>query len=91
MVPRETSAILRLVAVSKLDEDGSRQVGSRYFEARNSRVVREAAAKEGQIFAVDGYRFERGDQSSQGIEAAAILGVSVVAGSVVQQPLARRL
>jgi hypothetical protein len=59
----------------------------RYFEARNQGVGVEGAAKRARLSASSAYRFERGDQGSGGLEAAAVLGVSVVAGNVVGQPL----
>ena len=60
----------------------------KYFDARNSGLSVEAACKKARLSPSTGYRFERGEQTSQGIEAAAVLGVSVVAGQVVSQPLA---
>lgn len=75
------------MAVNKLTKTVLGKWG-RYFEARNAGLSVEAACKKARFSPSTGYRFERGDQSSQGIEAAAVLGVVVVAGSVVQQPLA---
>ena len=55
----------------------------KYFDARNAGLSIEAACKKAKFSPSTGYRFERGEQTSQGIEAAAVLGVSVVAGQVV--------
>ena len=60
----------------------------KYFDARNGGLTIEAACKKARFSPSTGYRFERGEQTSQGIEAAAVLGISVVAGQVVSQPLA---
>lgn len=59
----------------------------RYFEARNAGVSVEKAAARARFSASTAYRFERGDQGSEGLEAAAFLGVSMVAGAPVAQPL----
>lgn len=59
----------------------------RYFEARNNGVAVEASARRAKLSASSAYRFERGDPSSGGLEAAAVLGVSLVAGNVVALPL----
>lgn len=59
----------------------------RYFEHRNLGVGVEAAAKKARIASSTAYRFERGDQSSTGIEAANILGITHVGGNLVDQPL----
>lgn len=59
----------------------------RYFVARNGGLGVEAAARRAKLSASSAYRFERGDQGSGGLEAAAVLGVTVVAGQVVAQPL----
>ena len=79
--------IFPAVAVKKINKT---QLGKwqKYFDARNNGESVEKACKKARLSPSTGYRFERGDQSSEGIEAAAILGVSVVAGTVVQQPLA---
>lgn len=58
-----------------------------YFEARNSGVAVAAAAKRARISASSAWRFERGDQSSSGLEAASILGVTSVGGCLVDAPL----
>ena len=58
-----------------------------YFEARNAGVAIEAAARKARLSPSTAYRFERGDPSSGGLEAASILGVSMVAGNLVAQPL----
>jgi len=59
----------------------------RYFEFRNSGIGVEQSARKARLSPSSAYRFERGDQSSGGLEAAAALGVSVVGGQVVAQPL----
>jgi len=59
----------------------------RYFEARNTGLSVEAAAKKARMSVSTAYRFERGDPGSTGLEAAAVLGVSTVCGVVVAQPL----
>ena len=59
----------------------------KYFVARNDGIGIEPAAKKAKLSASTAYRFERGDPGSGGLEAAAVLGVNVVAGSVVAQPL----
>jgi hypothetical protein len=59
----------------------------KYFAARDQGLSAEAAAKRAKLSASSAYRFERGDQSSGGLEAASVLGVSVVAGNLVAQPL----
>ncbi len=55
----------------------------RYFEARDQGLSAEAAARRAKLSASSAYRFERGDQSSGGLEAAAVLGVSVVGGMLL--------
>ena len=59
----------------------------KYFAARNSGVGVEQAAKRARLSVSTAYRFERGDQSSSGLEAASILGVNSVAGNLVDAPL----
>ena len=59
----------------------------KYFELRNSGVGVEPAARRARLSASSAYRFERGDPGSGGLEAAAVLGVSSVAGELVAQPL----
>ena len=59
----------------------------RYFDARNDGLTVERAAGKARMSASTAYRFERGEQSSTGLEAAAILGISIVAGNLVAQPL----
>ena len=59
----------------------------RYFDARNDGLTVERAAGKARMSASTAYRFERGEQSSTGLEAAAILGISMVAGMPVAQPL----
>ena len=62
----------------------------RYFEYRNNGMSTDAAAKKARIASATAYRFERGDQSSSGIEAAAILGVTMVGGAVVAEQLSEQ-
>lgn len=60
---------------------------TRYFEHRNSGHGIEASARKANLGVSTAYRFERGDQTSGGLEAAAILGITNVAGNLVDQPL----
>jgi hypothetical protein len=59
----------------------------KYFAARNDGIGIEQAAKKARLSASTAYRFERGDPGSSGLEAAATLGVNMVAGNLVAQPL----
>jgi len=59
----------------------------KYFTARNSGLSVEAASTRARLSVSSAYRFERGDQSSSGLVAAAELGVSTVAGLLVDAPL----
>ena len=59
----------------------------KYFEARNSGLGVEQSARKARLSASTAYRFERGDPGSGGLEAAAVLGISMVAGNLVAQPL----
>lgn len=59
----------------------------RYFEHRNAGLNVEAAARRARIAASTAWRFERNDPGSGGIEAANILGISVVAGNLVATPM----
>lgn len=59
----------------------------RYFTARNTGLSVEAAAKKARISLSSAWKFERGDQTSSGIEAAATLGIRTVAGAHIDQPL----
>lgn len=58
-----------------------------YFDARNAGLGVEQAARRARMAVTTAYRFERGDQGSSGLEAAATLGVSSVAGMLVDAPL----
>jgi hypothetical protein len=58
-----------------------------YFTARNEGIGIEAAARKARLSASTAYRFERGDPGSGGLEAAATLGINMVAGNLVAQPL----
>ena len=59
----------------------------KYFAARNQGLGVSEAARRGRLSNATAYRFERGDPGSGGLVAAAELGVSMVAGQVVAQPL----
>lgn len=59
----------------------------RYFKAREEGLSVERAAAKARLSPSTAYRFERQDPSSTGLEAAAILGISMVAGNPVAQPL----
>ena len=59
----------------------------RYFDARDQGLAVEKAAQKARISASSAWRFERGDQTSSGLEAAAILGRHMVGGEMVTQPL----
>lgn len=59
----------------------------RYFDARNLGLGVEAAARKANVAPSTAYRFERGDPTSGGLEAASILGIDTVAGVVVDKPL----
>ena len=59
----------------------------RYFDARNQGISVEQAARKARLSPSTAYRFERGDNSSGGLEAAAILGITMVGGNLVAQPL----
>jgi hypothetical protein len=60
----------------------------KYFDARNSGLGVEAAARRARLGVSSAYRFERGDQgSSGGLVAAAELGVVQVGGVLVDAPL----
>ena len=58
-----------------------------YFAARNAGHPVEAAAKKARISPSTAFRFERGDQSSSGLKAAELLGVTQVAGAYISEPL----
>ena len=60
---------------------------AKYFELRNEGQAVEASARKARLSASTAYRFERGDPSSGGLEAASIMGISMVAGNLVSQPL----
>jgi len=59
----------------------------RYFHERNLGIGVDQSARKARIAPATAYRFERGDPTSQGLEAASILGVNTVAGMLVGQPL----
>ena len=59
----------------------------RYFDARDNGISVEAAAVKAKISPSSAWRFERGDQSSTGLEAAAALSRHMVGGQMVAQPL----
>jgi hypothetical protein len=58
-----------------------------YFDARNTGVGVEQSARKARLSASAAYRFERNDPTSGGLEAAATLGVTTVAGNLVDTPL----
>ncbi len=59
----------------------------RYFDARDEGLAVAAAARRARISESTAYRFERNDPTSGGLEAASILGVTMVAGNLVAQPI----
>lgn len=59
----------------------------RYFAARNEGLGVEQACRRSRISKSVAYKFERNDPSSSGLEAAQILGVTFVAGNLVDAPL----
>lgn len=59
----------------------------RYFDAREAGLGIAAAARRARISESTAYRFERGDPTCGGLEAASILGISMVAGNLIAQPL----
>lgn len=59
----------------------------RYFNARNDGYNVETSARRARIAPSTAWRFERNDPSSTGLEAAAVLGVTVVAGNLIAAPL----
>ena len=65
--------------MKKVDLDRWRK----YFDARNGGVGVEQSAKKARLSVSSAYRFERGDQASSGLEAAATLGVTTVGGALV--------
>lgn len=69
--------------MKKVDLDRWRK----YFDLRNSGVGVEQAAAKARLSSSTAYRFERGDPSSSGLEAASLLGINMVAGNIVAQPL----
>jgi hypothetical protein len=58
-----------------------------YFEHRNTGLGVREAARKARLSESTAYRFERQDPTSGGLEAASILGISLVAGNLVAQPL----
>jgi hypothetical protein len=61
----------------------------RYFDARDRGLSVDKSANIARLDPSTCYRFERGDQTSTGLEAASILGVTTVAGNLVDQPLSK--
>ena len=59
----------------------------KYFDARNEGFGTEQSARKARLSPSTAYRFERGDPGSGGLEAAAILGINMVGGNLVAQPL----
>lgn len=62
---------------------------ARYFKFRNDGSSTEQAAKKARISSAAAYRFESGDPSSSGVEAATVLGVEVVGGNLVEKPYSK--
>jgi hypothetical protein len=60
---------------------------ARYFEARDAGLSITASARRARISESAAYSFERGDQTSGGLTAASELGISMVAGNLVAQPI----
>lgn len=60
---------------------------SKYFTARNSGLSVDASASRARLSVSSAYRFERGDQASSGLVAAAELGITTVNGLLVDAPL----
>ena len=58
-----------------------------YFDARDQGLAAIAAARKARLSESTAFRFERGDPTSGGLEAAAILGRQMVGGNLVAQPL----
>ena len=58
-----------------------------YFDLRNQGIGVEAAARKARLSNSTAYRFERGDQSSSGLEAAQVLGVNMIDGNYIEAPL----
>lgn len=58
----------------------------RYFAARNGGLGVRAAARKSGVSESSAFRFESGDPSCSGVEAAAVLGVVSVGGVVVEAP-----
>ena len=61
-----------------------------YFEARNGGKSVEQACRASRISKSVAYAFERNDPRSTGLEAASVLGVAMVAGQLVEQPLSEQ-
>lgn len=59
----------------------------KFFAARNDGLSVERAAKQARLSRSAAYGFERNDPRSSGLEAAAKLGISMVAGNLVDKPL----
>jgi hypothetical protein len=60
----------------------------KFFRLRDEGLGTREAAQKARISESTAYRFERGDPTSGGLEAASILGISMVGGNLVGQPLA---
>ena len=60
---------------------------AKYAKERNNGISIGDAAARARISRHAAYSFERGDQSSSGIEAMSILGITSVAGNLIGQPL----
>ena len=74
-------------AVSSLSEATSLTLESRFLARMLEQPSIEVSAKKARLSASTAFRFERGDQSSGGLKAAEVLGVSQVGGVYVAEPL----
>jgi hypothetical protein len=59
----------------------------RYFGFRNQGIGVEQAARRAHLASSTAYRFEKGDQTSTGLEAAAILGITHIGDNLIDQPI----
>jgi hypothetical protein len=59
----------------------------KYFTHRNQGQSVTSAARKARIDISTAYAFERGDPTSSGLDAAATLGITHIAGNLVDQPL----
>lgn len=59
----------------------------RYLDARNQGLGVSSACRKSRMPESTAYRFERGDPTSTGFEAASLLGVLTVDGALIQPPI----